>query len=225
MPKGVFIRTKPSWRKGIDNRIFYLCSVCNQKFKDYLSNRKSSKKIYCSKKCMGVAYKGRKHTEETKRKISEINKGEKHPFYGKKHSEETKKKMRQVKLKNPTRYWLGKKISPEHNRKLQEGKSKTEHPSNWKGGINPINDTIRKSIEMRLWRESVFARDNWTCQKCKIKGGKLHPHHIKPFAYYSDLRFAINNGMTFCKNCHKEFHKKYGIKNNIKELIAEFIRL
>lgn len=37
--------------------------------------------------------KGKKFSEETKRKMSESFKGEKNGFYGKKHSEETKQKM------------------------------------------------------------------------------------------------------------------------------------
>lgn len=34
-----------------------------------------------------------KHTEETKRKLSEMRKGKKNPFYGKTHTEEAKRKM------------------------------------------------------------------------------------------------------------------------------------
>ena len=93
----------------------------------------------------------------------------------------------------------------------------------WKGGINSINNTIRKGIEFRLWREAVFARDNWTCEKCKIKGGKLHPHHILNFAQYPELRFAIDNGITLCADCHRKFHKKYGVKNNTREQLLEFL--
>lgn len=37
-----------------------------------------------------------KHTEETKRKLSEDRKGENNPFYGKKHTEETKTKLAKV---------------------------------------------------------------------------------------------------------------------------------
>jgi hypothetical protein len=36
---------------------------------------------------------GKKHSEESKAKMSAIKTGELHPFYGKKHSEETKAKM------------------------------------------------------------------------------------------------------------------------------------
>jgi len=99
-----------------------------------------------------------------------------------------------------------------------------KHP-NWKGGITPINDTVRHSIEFRLWREAVFARDNWTCQKCKEKGGELHPHHIQNFAQYPELRFAIDNGITFCKKCHKLFHKIFGQRNNTKKQLEEFIKI
>jgi 5-methylcytosine-specific restriction endonuclease McrA len=80
-------------------------------------------------------------------------------------------------------------------------------------------------MEFRLWREAVFTRDNWTCQKCNRNGGYLHPHHIRNFAEEIDLRFAINNGITFCKACHKEFHKIYGVKNNYQNQVNEFRKL
>ena len=74
----------------------------------------------------------------------------------------------------------------------------------WKGGINPINDSIRKSRDYKIWRKAVFQRDNFTCKECKQRGGKLNAHHIKPFALFPELRFAIDNGITLCIPCHKE---------------------
>ena len=98
-----------------------------------------------------------------------------------------------------------------------------KHPR-WKGGITPQNVKIKTSIEYRLWREVVFARDNWTCQKCKKKGGRLNPHHIENFSEFPELRFAIDNGITFCEKCHKLFHKIYGRINNNKKQIEEFLK-
>lgn len=85
----------------------------------------------------------------------------------------------------------------------------------WKGGITPIHTKIRHSIEYKLWRESVFKRDNYTCIWCKQIGGILHADHIKPFALFPELRFAIDNGRTLCINCHK-LTDTYGWKINKK---------
>lgn len=98
----------------------------------------------------------------------------------------------------------------------------------WKGGITPIAFKIRNSIEFKLWRESVFYRDNFTCQKCNIRSGNgkhtyLNAHHINNFADYPDLVFVLDNGITFCKECHIKFHKIYGRKNNTRDKLIEFL--
>ncbi len=181
---------------------------------------------------------GHRHSERTKRKIKESLMGEKNPNFGKLCSEETKRKMREAQIGKPkwtekdkkriseqgkgNKHHLGKHHSLEIRKKLSL-MQKGENGSNWKGGITPLNKRLRYNIEFRLWREAVFARDNWTCQKYGIKGGELHPHHIQNFAQYPELRFAINNGITLSEKAHKEFHKKYGVKNNTKEQLNEFL--
>jgi len=94
---------------------------------------------------------------------------------------------------------------------------------NWKGGINPKNDTIRKSLEIKLWKKACMERDNFTDQKTGIKGGDLEIHHINNFAEFPELRTSIENGITFSKKSHQEFHKKYGYKNNTIEQLEEFL--
>ena len=74
----------------------------------------------------------------------------------------------------------------------------------WKGGITTINQKIRRSREYRLWRIAVFERDNYTCIFCGCVGGRLNADHIKPFALFPELRFAIDNGRTLCDDCHRK---------------------
>ena len=106
-----------------------------------------------------------------------------------------------------------------------EGFRGGENHHNWKGGVTPINAKIRKSLEYKLWRESVFERDHYTCVWCGDKQRKghsviLNADHIKPFAFFPELRFAIDNGRTLCVPCHKttdtygakaeEYKNRYG---------------
>lgn len=73
----------------------------------------------------------------------------------------------------------------------------------WEGGKTPVHKKIRQSLQAKLWREEVFRRDDFTCQICKNRGGILNADHIKPFAYYPELRFELSNGRTLCVSCHK----------------------
>jgi 5-methylcytosine-specific restriction endonuclease McrA len=87
-----------------------------------------------------------------------------------------------------------------------------EKAPNWRGDkcITSINKRIRMSYEYRLWRETVFIKNDWTCQMCGIRGGNLEAHHIWSFTKYPELRFSINNGISLCVKCHKKIHTKKG---------------
>ena len=78
---------------------------------------------------------------------------------------------------------------------------------NYKGGITPENRIIRNSQKMQIWRNDVFERDGYKCQKCNKIGGKLNAHHIKRFSEYPELRFDASNGITLCRSCHILEHK------------------
>lgn len=77
------------------------------------------------------------------------------------------------------------------------------HP-NWKGGITPEARRARTSKEYLLWRAAVFERDDYTCVFCNKKGVRLEADHIKPFSLFPELRFAIDNGRTLCRTCHRK---------------------
>jgi 5-methylcytosine-specific restriction endonuclease McrA len=93
-----------------------------------------------------------------------------------------------------------------------------EKGNNWKGGITTENKRIRSNIKFKEWREKVFIRDNWTCRECGIRGGELHPHHIKELSQNKDLVYYVENGITLCKNCHQKKHCKNLTTNRPKHL-------
>ena len=143
------------------------------------------------------------------------------PFLGKKLSKKHKNKIaKAMKGGNSTSF---KKGNVPHN----TGKhhlAKEKH-FNWKGGITPINQQIRGSLEYKLWSDSVWNRDKNCCQKCgENRVRYLVAHHILNFSSHIELRFAIDNGITFCRLCHKEFHHIYTKRNNTREQVVEFIR-
>lgn len=192
------------------DRAASLCEICNAEFRNYPSwNRRT-----CSRVCGG--------------KLKSIEqRGENHPFYGKQHSLETRKKI-STNRKGKNRWfgannpafgrtpWNKGSNTPTNTGRTHFTKGQTpwnrgiahlavtgENNYNWRGGVTPLNEKIRKSIEYRQWRNSVFVRDNYTCQVCDKRGGWLEADHIKQFAYYPELRFDISNGQTLCKPCHK----------------------
>lgn len=134
-------------------------------------------------------------------------KGELNPFYGKRHTDEMKAHLgiafsKAMKGRMPKNIDLVKELAkPMRYKKGQFAKEK--HP-NWKGGITPVNHLLRTSGEYKEWRASVFVRDNYTCTKCKKRGGDLIADHIRAWYKYPELRFDVSNGRTLCEVCNYE---------------------
>lgn len=170
--------------------------VCGKEFtvqyKHQLNLRKfcsiscSSKYIVAPKlnsyiKLHGSPHKGKKMSEEQKKKLSKSKKGNKN-MLGKHHSEETRKKISLA----------------------VKGKHKGQDHYNWKGGKGTERHRLMHQSDYILWRTAVFMRDDYTCQICGQHGGRLEADHIKPWALYPELRYAIDNGRTLCILCHRQ---------------------
>lgn len=158
--------------------------------------------------------KGKEMKQETKNKLSKIRSGSKQPnltgskngMFGKPSWNKGLKGVQKSHMK-------GKKVSEDIRIKT----SGANH-YNWKGGCGSLNMRIRKCYEYRQWVQDIFKRDEYTCQECGIKGGKLNAHHIKQFALIikenkiTTLEEALlcyelwdyDNGQTLCINCHKK---------------------
>lgn len=73
------------------------------------------------------------------------------------------------------------------------------------------------------WRNSIFKRDNYTCQCCEKVKGYINAHHIDGYNWCKEGRVHINNGITLCRDCHKTFHILYGKGNNTYEQLEDFL--
>lgn len=147
----------------------------------------------------GNSFYGRKHTEETKAKISRANKGiifteewkkqqsermsgEGNPFFGKKHTEETRAKM---KRNRPNQ-------SGELNPAWIDGRSYEPYGPRWE-----------------KLREEIRERDSHTCQKCggKQKREKLIVHHIDG----NKKNNEPSNLICYCRSCHGKVEWRDGV--------------
>ena len=101
----------------------------------------------------------------------------------------------------------------------------------WKGGITALRNQIRQCFKYRLWRSDVFHKNDFTCQICSKRGGRLSAdHYPKSFSAILDDNkiksleeaenceefWDINNGRTLCYPCHFKT-ENYGGKSRKKK--------
>jgi hypothetical protein len=189
------------------------CKVCFRgKQRDYINNKEQLKRYKADYYLKNKEHINKVNSENQKKKnltleekeISNKKKAEhlrnlQYRFDGHHHTEEAKKKISEKKK--------------EHAAQLRkEGKRHW----NYKNG-NYTSDKVRSnatlSLDYKNWRTAVYIRDDYTCQDCKVKGGKLNAHHKLKWKDYPEYRYAVDNGITLCFICHHKRHSK------VKELI------
>jgi 5-methylcytosine-specific restriction endonuclease McrA len=126
-----------------------------------------------------VGMQGKKHTEASKLKMSLSHKGHYHTLESR------------IKIS------------------MTQSKRQGNERESFKEFQEPDNRRIRKLRQWKVWREAVFKRDNYICQKCETTTEQLHPHHLLSVKDCLDLGFKEeifnpDNGITFCPKCHKE---------------------
>lgn len=85
-------------------------------------------------------------------------------------------------------------------------------------GVTKLQQILRHCSQYRQWRIAVYKRDDYTCQTCGVRGGKLNADHITQFALilfqnsvqsYEDAMkcmelWDVSNGRTLCAPCHRK---------------------
>ena len=192
-------------QKTMRNLLTKECAVCKKVFEQPYSCSVKSWELRknCSKECQTKYWIGRKDGRKktgTKNSVPAWNKGLKSKFPA-----WNKGKGDYAKALGFGKWMSGKKLSLETRKKQSETTQKRikEGRHNFYiDGRTPERISIRHSLDYKLWREAVFKRDNYTCQCCDERGGYLEAHHIKSFSEYPELRFAIDNGISYCQMCH-----------------------
>jgi group I intron endonuclease len=102
-------------------------------------------------------------SEETKRKMSEAKKGNKHWIFGKHHAKNTIAKLRESKLgnKNPM---FGGNFSEEHKRKISESETGDKH---WNFGRNLSEETKQKISKGNKGKHQTLETKQKISQKLK----------------------------------------------------------
>jgi hypothetical protein len=178
--------------------------------------------------------KGKKRSEETKRKISESQSGENHPLYGKERSDEFKKNLSN-KLSGRDAPWIDKAVETRENwsesrkREWRESISSTmkdkwrngeynveDHPFYKDGRYTDNKDEYYDTYEdfTQSLKKTIRKRDNSICVLCEKPARAVH--HIDE----NKKNSSKSNLITLCQSCHAFYHNISNSKQ--KDLRALF---
>jgi len=90
--------------------------------------------------------------------------------------------------------------------------------------IDKHNAQRKEAAKLFRWAEDVKHRDGGMCQRRNCYSTQnLNAHHKDNKRDYPIKRFDVNNGVTLCRSCHIEFHRKFGYCGTNSEQTALFL--
>lgn len=117
---------------------------------------------------------GKKHSLETKRKMSEDRRGEKSPNYGRKASIETRQKLSEMRKGRPGTYGMKDKKHSEESKKIMKERKEVKSFS----VISPTGEIIHDKNTKEFCRKNNLDRGHFSC----VLSGKRKSH--KGFRLY-----------------------------------------
>ena len=151
---------------------------------------------------------------------------------GKKMSKETIKKFSEAKLKNPTRYWLGKHRSEETKRKLSEANKGKLSPFRGKHHSEETKEKISKAhIGKGLGENNYKWKGNnvsysglhyWIIRQkgkpkiCEHCGANCKERKLTWANVNHKYRRNLDDFISLCYSCHKKYDLKYNLKPDNK---------
>ena len=194
--------------KLVQSRKNKLCSKCFHNSPEMIQAKQNQNKV---------------KSEEHKQNMRENHwstKGYESPFKGKHHTEATKDL-----LTNKTKKYYADRTYEEYGGRYKKASCTLRNIplEDFNDFTAPEGTRIRQSAEGKAWTYDILAKSNFTCIKCKERGGQLHAHHLNAFSSFPDQRLDPNNGACLCYACHEEFHELYGKGDNTKDQFNEWL--
>lgn len=94
--------------------------------------------------------------------------------------------------------------SPSHIAAIKKARS-GEASNFWRGGVSSSRATVAAWTTAHA--SKVHPQYDYTCQRCRVRGGSLHAHHIAPVWLEPGRSRDVGNLITVCESCHRAIHR------------------
>lgn len=99
-----------------------------------------------------------------------------------------------------------------------------KHP-NWNPDLTEEERLRHREPEQSKWSLEIKRKYGFTCVVCGLsRANQMVSHHLDGYSKNKELRTDLDNGVCLCEDCHKQFHKEYGYKNNTRQQFYEWAK-